>query len=52
MHRYATEEYMEHIYSSDEVVVHIYDITHGEYGCSGCCKPRYVIEIYSIYSGR
>lgn len=55
MHRYATQEYMEHIYSSDEVVVHMYDITHGDYGNHGCytfCKPHYVIEIFSIYSGR
>lgn len=47
MHRYADEQYMEHIYSNDEVTVHMYDIAHGY-----CCKPRYVIEIYSIYSGR
>lgn len=47
MHRSDNENYMEHIYSSDEVTVYMYDIAH-DY----CCKPRYVIEIYSIYSGR
>ena len=46
LRRYAREHYMEHIYTNDAIVVHMYDISYRDDD-----KPYYEIEIMSIYAG-
>ncbi|MES2701845.1 MAG: hypothetical protein V4649_04355 [Bacteroidota bacterium] len=44
--RFTTQHYIEHIYASDDLVVHLYDISYRDDS-----EPYYEIEVFSIYSG-
>ncbi len=46
LRRYTRQHYLEHIYTNDNVVVHLFDITY-----KGDDTPYYQIEVKSIYSG-
>ena len=46
LRRFTREQYMEHIYTNDKIIVHLYDISFRDDD-----KPYYEIEIRSVYAG-
>ena len=46
LRRFTREQYMEHIYTNDKIIVHLYDISYRDDD-----KPYYEIEIRSVYAG-
>ena len=46
LHRSTREHYMEHIYTNDKIIIHIYDISY-----RGDDTPYYEIEVTSVYAG-